>query len=342
MATLPQASVDPFALLSDYAAVQMVYAADVTGIWHALAKADVTALDIAEFVSVRRLCLRSITAITDYLVRAGFLEHGDSARTSIRLAAAGRTFLDSDCLGHFALFAGAYGQVLQSTAELATGRKTYGVDICRDLSVLAIASTKIGQSKVHSSYEVVLEHAGTGDVGCVIDIGCGAADFLAVLAQRTHARKVLGIDIASSVCDLARSRLAIIGGTSEVICADISNLGQLADAYHNGADLVTALFVLHELIGKQPGIEDALLAIRGLLRAGGRFLLLEKATDVLRTVRNPPYFSEFKLIHDLTGQNLFERRQWNDLLERVGFEITQERLLAPHTGSVLFECTRPV
>lgn len=337
-----QAAVDPFVLLSNYVTVQIVYAANVLGLWHVLLATPDGALDIAEFTKTRGLCYSAVKAIAEYLVRGGFLEFGDSAQTSIRLAAPGRTFLENDCLGHFALLAGAYGQVLSSADDLATGRKTYGVDVCRDSKILAIASTQIGRSKVHSSYEVVLDRAARAPVTCVVDLGCGAGDFLVAIAQRTRARKVVGVDVLPEACDLARATLATIEASAEVICGNISGLENLLGSYARKADLVTALFVLHELIGKSPGVEQALLAIKRLLRPGGRLLLLEKATDILRTVRNPPYFSEFKLVHDLTGQELCEQRHWRDFLQGAGLDIQHERVLAPHTGSVLFECVLPV
>jgi SAM-dependent methyltransferase len=335
--TEPIANTDPFGILSSYATAEMIYAADVAGLWRAVTEARDGKLRIGEFIEREQLKPRYLRAITDYLVRVGLLNSVETDDDSVALSAAGRNLVEKDCFGHFALVVGAYGTVLHSAGDLAKGSKRYGRDLRRDPTILARASTRIGQSKLHSSYKVVLEHAAESEE-CVIDIGCGAGDFLSVLAEKTGAKRALGIDVLPEACELARARLGAYHGTTDVICADISDPGERLDRYHGAASLVTGLFVIHEMIGKRPGVDAALHALRNLLRPDGRLLLLEKATDVLKEMRHPPYFSEFKLFHDLTDQNLTERSHWRELLTAAGFTIRRERVLAPHTGSVLYEC----
>lgn len=339
MTTAENVSIDPFLVLSHYATAQVVYAADTVGLWQRLGVADDTKVDIESFARERNLSTRPLGAIVDYLVRAGFLEFTDASYRVIRLTTIGRGFLAEDCLGHFGLLVGAYGDVLLSAGCLAAGTKTYGLDIRRNPEALATASTRIGKSKIHSSYKVILDTVGDHALDCVVDIGCGAGDFLAVLAERTQAKNAVGVDVLPEACVRARNTMSRMSCSSEIVWGDVSNVGDLLNEHVGRVDLVTALFVLHELIGKSPGIEEALLSVRSLLRPNtGRLLLLEKATDIFQTVRHPPYFSEFKLVHDLTNQTLCERAVWRDLLAAAGLKIRREQLLTPHTGSVLFEC----
>lgn len=331
-------SLDPFLILSHYATAQIVYAADMVGIWESLVTDGAKDLDIEAFAGSRNLSRGPLRAIVDYLVRAGFLDFADASHNVIRLAPKGRMFLATDCLGHFALLVGSYGEVLQSAGNLARGLLTYGIDIRRNPEALASASTRIGKSKIHSSYNAMLDRVGQTALECVVDIGCGGGDFLAALADWTEAKSAVGVDVLPEACAIAEKTMSKTDCSFEIVCGDIANLGEVLAAYAGGVDLVTALFVLHELIGRSPGIEDTLLGIKTLLRPGGRLLLLEKATDVLTSVRHPPYFSEFKLVHDLTNQTLCERRAWRNLLDGAGLEVLYEDALAPHTGSVLIEC----
>ena len=196
MTTPSETLIDPLGLLSHYVTVEMVHAADVIGMWNDIAKTDAAGLDVDSFADAHNLSKDYVKAIADYLFRVGFLEFTDSSRKAIHLSKMGHAFLAEECLGHFRLVVGAYGHVVHRTAELAAQRITYGADIRRDPEVLAIASAQIGRSKLHSSYEVVLECAGSSHVASIVDIGCGAADFLALLADRTRAAMVLGIDLS--------------------------------------------------------------------------------------------------------------------------------------------------
>src|SRR5579884_2653565 len=216
MTTSSKAPITPFLLLSHYATAEIIYAAHLIGLWHDLAAIGDTELNIDAFAREHRLSKHYLQAIVDYLFRVGFVDFTDANHGAVRLSMIGRDFLAEDCLGHFDLLVGAYGHVLHSAADLATGRIAYGADIQRDARLLATASTQIGQSKLHSSYKVVLEHVGPGPVGCVVDIGCGAADFLALVAERTRAASVVGIDVSADACALAEKTLATVAGSSQV------------------------------------------------------------------------------------------------------------------------------
>jgi hypothetical protein len=105
-------------------------------------------------------------------------------------------------------------------------------------------------------------------------------------------------------------------------------------------DLIATMFVLHEFC--KPDIWGALpflASVRRMLRpVTGRFIVLDKCTDSLGHARGPLFFTEFKLIHDLTDQNLLLRRDWSALVEKAGLRISHEEMMAPHTGNVLLEC----
>lgn len=94
----------------------------------------------------------------------------------------------------------------------------------------------------------------------LLDVGCGAADFLAT--EASDIRHVVGLDASDISIDMARRRLAnrIAAGTAEVVKGDATALPWEDDRF----SVVTSQYVLKFL----PHPELALREMRRVLRPG--------------------------------------------------------------------------
>jgi SAM-dependent methyltransferase len=95
-----------------------------------------------------------------------------------------------------------------------------------------------------------------------IDAGCGSGRHAIVLAERFD--QVVGVDISESLINIARERQS-----AQNVRYHVSDLMNFADA--EGFDLVFSSNTLHHL----PDLDAALLRLRGLVRAGGRAVLID-------------------------------------------------------------------
>lgn len=136
---------------------------------------------------------------------------------------------------------------------------------------------------VNASYErpQILEMAGDVRDRRILDAGCAAGGLTARLAER--GAKVVGVDIAPSLIEIARSRL---GSRAEFQVADLARpLPFLADS---SFDLVTASLVLHYLRDWGPPLGE----FHRILRPDGRLLISthHPMRDVDIVTPPAPYF----------------------------------------------------
>jgi SAM-dependent methyltransferase len=95
-----------------------------------------------------------------------------------------------------------------------------------------------------------------------LDAGCGSGRHAVALAERFD--QVVGIDISEPLIDIARERRS-----PQNVRYQVSDLMNFADP--DGFDLVFSSTTLHHL----PDLEPALRHLRGLVRAGGRVVLID-------------------------------------------------------------------
>jgi ubiquinone/menaquinone biosynthesis C-methylase UbiE len=95
-----------------------------------------------------------------------------------------------------------------------------------------------------------------------LDAGCGSGRHAIALAQRFD--QVVGIDISEPLICIARERQS-----RQNVRYQVSNLMNFADP--EGFELVFSSNTLHHL----PDLDAALLHLRGLVRAGGRAVLID-------------------------------------------------------------------
>ena len=110
----------------------------------------------------------------------------------------------------------------------------------------------------------------------VADVGCGNGAYLAELARRGFAGRVLGLDMSLGMLDAARARL-IPAGDVALVAADATAL-PLPDG---AADLTLAMHMLYHV----PDPSQALRELRRVTRPGGRVIIGLNGLNHLRQLR---------------------------------------------------------
>lgn len=335
-----------FQMLSHYGLAHAIFAAFEAGLWGPFQSNLDYVFDPKSFSMSRGASLPLVRGLSEYLVRRGILERIEINQSdALVLTQLGRTIIGGDWLGYFVFMVGGYGKVMRAAGALTRGEMQYGREIKRDGHYVALGSEMNGNSPHHRSFEAILSYASSGtQPKTVLDLGCGSSYFLVELMRRTQATQGIGIDLDETSCQLSKTRLAEAGMLDRVsiFTGDARTLLETRPDLESSVDLITALFLVHEFFGDGfPVAAHRLREICRTLRPGaGRFLILDKHTDRLDAGEPLLYFSEFKWVHDLTNQVLCDRKQWHLLLEEAGLEVLSEKVLAPHTGSILFDCRR--
>lgn len=334
-----------FDLLRDLSVAHVIFAGYEAGFWDFFEADPHAALEPNAFSQERGLDARLVRGLLEYLARRQFLESApDGGGTAFRLAEAGRQLVVEEWVPYFAYYVGGYANVLSAAGGLVTGRLRYGEDLQRDARYVAVGSELIARTRHSGAFEVVLDRARDVSAARVVDLGCGSAAFLVELVQATGAVEAIGIDESGEACDLSRRTVAkaALADVVRIVEEDARRLLVIEPAWEGTVDVMTAMFLVHEFFSGGMDRAAAVLAALGrALRPGdGRLLILDKHTDSLDAGEAPPYFTEFKLMHDLTGQVLYDLEGWHAVMERAGLVIVSADRLAPHTGNILLECRR--
>jgi ubiquinone/menaquinone biosynthesis C-methylase UbiE len=123
----------------------------------------------------------------------------------------------------------------------------------------------------------VLDLAAPAPSDVIVDVGCGNGMYLAELAKRGCAGRVLGVDLSPGMLAAARDRLSGLGAAVVLASADATAL-PLRDSV---AGLVLAPHMLYHV----PDPADALRELRRVTRPGGRVVIVLNGPDHLRELR---------------------------------------------------------
>jgi SAM-dependent methyltransferase len=113
----------------------------------------------------------------------------------------------------------------------------------------------------------------TGDE-TVTDIGCGNGDYLAELARRGHAGRLLGVDLSVGMLRAARGRVA----AARLAAGDAATLPLRDEA----SGLTLAMHMLYHV----PDPRAAVRELRRITRRGGQVVLVLNGEDHLRELRD--------------------------------------------------------
>lgn len=335
-----------FHAIEHYGIAQIVFAFFDAGVWGKFEAEPDLLLDTDEAAKQLDLDARLTLGLSEYLSRRGVLEQvaGSDGRPRFKLSPRGRELVLGQWLGYFVHIVGGYGNVLQNSAAQLRKKIVYGPDIRRDGYNVALASELIGRNPHHASYKVAFERSANLKPEMVMDLGCGSAAFLLDLVRTSGAKRGVGVDMSAGACDLARQNVKTKGYADRVkiIESDARQLLEKAPELDGAVDLISAMFIVHEFFSM--GFSAAAGELRELCRAlkpeTGRILILDKIVDGFEGGAAPGFFTEFKLVHDLTSQVLTTKAQWQRVLDEAGLEVLHEQVLGVHSGTIVYECRR--
>ena len=139
----------------------------------------------------------------------------------------------------------------------------------------------------------VLDLAAPASSDTIVDVGCGNGTYLAELARRGFAGRVLGVDLSLGMLAAARQRLSGIGAAGDASAQDgsvepgapviaLANADATALPLGDGvADLALAPHMLYHV----PDPADALRELRRVTRPGGRVVVVLNGAGHLRQLR---------------------------------------------------------
>lgn len=327
-------------ILADYALANTIFAGYKLGFFEPfLENLENSSLDLNKVFNNSNWNYRIIKGIAEHLTHRNVFKKSDKNANIFLLDNLGEHLIKNGWFSYLIFFVGGYGEVLLKSEEIGKNELIYGENINRNSDWVAKGTELMSKTQHHRSYSTILKNSERNSSNNVLDIGCGTAKFLTELVKCSNSQIGVGIDISKEACDIAQKNIAQSSDINriEIVNGDFLNSVSILKEKYKNFDIITALMILHEYIfyGEEILIK-VLTSIRELLSTNGSFLLLDKITDELPS--SPLYFTEYKLIHDLTNQDLYSFSDWENILNKSGLRIKESFKLPKHTGSVLFEC----
>jgi ubiquinone/menaquinone biosynthesis C-methylase UbiE len=125
----------------------------------------------------------------------------------------------------------------------------------------------------------VLDLAAPAPGEIVADVGCGNGAYLAELARRGFAGRVLGLDLSTGMLAAARERLTSVAASGVALIGADATALPLPDGV---ADLTLAMHMLYHV----PDPSQAVRELRRVTRPGGRVVIVLNGRDHLRQLRD--------------------------------------------------------
>lgn len=310
----PQAS-----LFNGYVAAHALVALAETGLLDRIV--DGSPVELSSAAEELGLQGRLLDQLCRTLAAVGVLVEGPPG--SFRLAASAGSLVDG--IGYFTWALRGYGRVLSGLGELVSGQQAYGAEIRRDEASVALGAAAVGRRFVRPHVERLL--AGSG-YSSIVDLGCGTASFLIGLCRIGPHARGLGIDVSADACRLARENVER-AGLSDRVEIWLGDARELTALLANGSsaprevDLVTATFMLHDLLSSWDDPVEALRDWRTSLPPTTRFVIADtmKSESPGELAAHQVLTLGFELVHAAMGQSLFKRRFYDEVFGAAGFRI---------------------
>jgi 2-ketoarginine methyltransferase len=254
----------------------------------------------------------------DYLIVRGFLDRPAPGR--YRLTE--RAVADSPFFGYLSTMIGAYEPVFARIEDLLTGEITYGRDIKRSHEEMVRGLTAL-EDRMMGTVADVVRDAGARKV---LDLGCGSARMLARICSFRPDIQGVGVDRDPNSCAVARETVERmgLGDRITIIEGDAFDVSALPADAVQGVDMVTVMFLLHEILRQQgrDGTVGLLRQIGDLVGPGGRLAMVEVAGTVDHVYReNQLFVPEYELLHEYTNQRLASRAQWEEMAAEADMKV---------------------
>ena len=273
-----------------------------------------------------RLDHEILRSLIEYLVGRGLM-HPDGDGYS--LSEKGRPYWNYITRGVLISHVAGYNPLLTRLGPLL--RKEIDIDSpCLDrvgrLVALGAGYTIVGNGVVPWAIDVIRQIGGK----CVMDLGCGAGDFLIQMALQWPDGKGVGIDADADAIAEAQKKAEAHGVSNRV---DFLHARLSADPLDIPSDLsgrvdvITAMYILHEFGGH--GGADSISQVIAWLRREfpGRKLLMFEGTraDPVKLSLSPPRTYgqlDYSFIHPISRQGpLRTPEEWQLIVEKAGARV---------------------
>jgi SAM-dependent methyltransferase len=261
-----------------------------------------------------------VRPLLDYLIVRGYLER--VVPDVYRLTARG---LDaSPYFGYLSTMIGAYEPVFSRIEDLVTGKLVYGKDVVRSHDEMTRGLSAL-EDRLLGTVTDVVRDAGARKV---LDLGCGSARMLARLCAVSDQMQGVGVDRDPNSCAVARETVQREGleGRLTIVQGDAGDLASLPLAARLEVDLVTVMFLLHEILRQRgrDGTVELLRNIASLVGEGGRLVIVEVSGSSDHKYRDDLLFvPEYELLHEYTNQRLAPRAEWEAMVSQAGMKVLQ-------------------
>jgi len=307
---------DLFRLAKGYYTIRVLLAAWRLGLLERAAAGE--ELDAQAVADAQGVDVGLVRPLLDYLVVRGFVEIAAPGR--YRMSDRGRAAIPF--YGYLSTLVGAYEPVFTRLEDLVTGRLAYGRDIVRSHEEMTRGLTALEDRLMGPVIDAIR------DTGArrVMDLGCGSAQMLARICHLGDGIQGVGVDRNVDSCAVARETVEREGLQDRLVIvqSDAGDLASLPADAVAGVDMVTVMFLLHEIL-RQRGREGtvALLGeIARLVGIGGHLVVVEVSGTAVPTYQEDLLFvPEYELLHEYTNQRLASRPEWEAMVNEAGMRV---------------------
>ena len=218
-------------------------------------------------------------------------------------------------------FINAYYSVFENLSNLLGRQKQYGVEVNRDIKYVTAGSA---ETEKIIPYPYVKRLIKKYECKSVFDLGCGNGEFLIYLSD-ILSEKSYGVDISTMAVQEAINNITK-HNLSEKIYVFQSDIMNLGDKINVKADVLTILYILHELVESENNVSEVIKLLKNLrtLFPSSKLLVLEACKQDTFTLRKTKSFlAEHHLFHLASKQTLLPFGDWKNIFLKSGYKILE-------------------
>ncbi|MBH2760544.1 class I SAM-dependent methyltransferase [Serratia ureilytica] len=230
-----------------------------------------------------------------------------------------------DAVGWFSPIAGAqlgfyleaYGPVVREIPSLLSGKSIYGKDVLRNGRALGVHCATLFQT-YHT--DTVLQALSDKSSSHILDLGCGAGQFLIDACLRDPSLTGVGLDISGPAIEEANELCKKYNLTNRLkfVVGDAFQPDSWPEECHK-ADVICAVGVIHEHFrdGEQ-AVVNILNTYAESMRNGEKRFILGEPEIRYDLEKND---CDLYLVHIFTAQGFPRyREEWMDVIEKTNFD----------------------
>lgn len=239
----------------------------------------------------------------------------------------GEIFFNAYTRGVLNIYLGGYNPIFSQLTELLRGDKRLH-QVARSTKHTAWGTALATCAyTIPEVFNVLKKHGAR----CILDLGCGAGDFLIQFLRLDGTHRAHGVDMCAEALAVAEKTAANFGVQDRVRfhpCEVGRAALPLSPADEREVDVVTAMYMIHEL-----GREGREAVVRTLRELGTQFkgknlllLEVEAVEPAAPGSAPPPHFGrlDYRLIHELSSQGLpRSQAEWHSIFKECQFEILE-------------------